>query len=91
MNEKLNVDEKLSEAEHELAILSEFVKAAGWEFLRRKWQPLVDAAIGYALAGNVEDRGFAAGKANGLKYFLQYPEKRIKILESEIKKLRSLR
>jgi hypothetical protein len=80
--------EKLAELEYELKMFEDFLKSPIWALLKSQWQPLVDSAVGLALSGTVEDRGFAAGKANGLRNFLQYPEKHAKKLSVSIKQLR---
>jgi hypothetical protein len=78
-------EEKLEDLEAEIKAFEQGVQSEFWKILQLKWKPLVDSATGTALSGNVQDRGFAAGKANGLHYFLTYPEKHIKVLENEIK------
>jgi hypothetical protein len=73
--------------EDELTLFEAFVKSPGWAILRRQWEPLVSTAVGAALSGKVSgsERDFLAGKANGLKHFLEYPEKHIHTLEVKIK------
>ena len=71
----------------ELLLFEAFVKSPAWEIVKARWEPLVSTAIGAALSGKVSgsERDFLAGKANGLKHFLEYPEKHIHQLEVKIK------
>mgnify|MGYP001606123434 CR=1 FL=1 len=71
----------------ELALFEAFVKSPVWAVVRARWEPLVSTAIGAALSGKVSgsERDFLAGKANGLKHMLEYPEKHIHNLEVKIK------
>jgi len=73
--------------EDELRLFEAFVKSPVWEIVRARWEPLVSTAIGAALSGKISgsERDFLAGKANGLKHFLEYPEKHIRGLEVKIK------
>jgi hypothetical protein len=73
--------------EDELALFEAFVKSPAWVVVRSRWEPLVSTAIGATLSGKVSgsERDFLAGKANGLKHFLEYPEKHIRNLETKIK------
>lgn len=83
------MDVKTTDPQEELAFFEEFVKTPAWKILKAKWKPLVDGAIRSALMANTPDRGFAAGKAHGLLYFLEYPEKHIQTLRSHLKMPRS--
>jgi hypothetical protein len=73
--------------EDELAIFEAFVKSPVWAVVKLRWEPLVSTAIGAALSGKVSgsERDFLAGKANGLKHFLEYPEAHIHKLQVKIK------
>lgn len=73
--------------EDELKLFEAFVKSPAWEVVRARWEPLVSTAIGAALSGKVSgsERDFLAGKANGLKHMMEYPEKHIHNLEVKIK------
>jgi len=78
-------EEQLAELEFKLRIFEDGVKSPFWKTLAELWKPLVDSATGAALSGTATDRGFLAGKANGLHNFLTFPEKHIKRLQNEIK------
>lgn len=82
--------QKIADAEYELRLFDDFLNSQVWKLLKSQWQPIVDTAIGAALSGKVDDRGFAAGKANGLRSFLQYPEKHVKKLRIDLKQLRGI-
>jgi len=84
-----SIPEKIAELEYELHMFDDFLKSPIWNLLKSQWQPLVDTAIGVALSGKVDDRGFAAGKANGLRSFLRYPERHVKTLNDRLKTLRA--
>ena len=73
--------------EDELKLFEAFVKSPAWEVVKSRWEPLVSTAIGATLSGKVSgsERDFLAGKANGMKHFLEYPEKHIHNLEVKIK------
>lgn len=73
--------------EDELQLFETFVKSPAWEVVKSRWEPLVSTAIGAALSGKVSgsERDFLAGKANGLKHFLEYPKNHIHNLEVKIK------
>ena len=73
--------------EDEIRLFVDFVKSPAWQVVRSRWEPLVTTAIGAVLSGKVSgsERDFLAGKANGLKYFLEYPEKHIHNLEIKLK------
>ena len=73
--------------EDELALFEAFVKSPAWAVVRSRWEPLVSTAIGATLSGKVSgsERDFLAGKANGLKHFLEYPERHIRNLEMKLK------
>lgn len=83
------VEEKIARIEEEIRLFEDFAKSPIWALLRSQWQPIVDTAIGAALSGSVPDRGFAAGRANGLKHFLKYPEKHIQTLNTQLKQYRA--
>ncbi len=82
---KMPIDEKTAELHEELRVFEVLVQSPGWNLLKRQWQPLLTAAIGAALSGKATDRSFVAGKANGMKYFLEYPEKHIRTLQNRLK------
>ena len=71
----------------ELALFEAFVKSPAWEVVRARWEPLVSTAIGAALSGKISgtERDFLAGKANGLKHMMEYPETHIHSLLVKIK------
>lgn len=73
--------------EDEIRLFIDFVKSPVWQVVKLRWEPLVTTAIGAVLSGKVSgsERDFLAGKANGLKYFLEYPEKHIHNLEMKLK------
>lgn len=73
--------------EDEIQLFTAFVKSPVWQVVQARWEPLVSTAIGAVLSGKIggSERDFLAGKANGLKYFLEYPEKHIHNLEVKLK------
>jgi hypothetical protein len=73
--------------EDELTLFEAFVKSPVWEVVRSRWEPLVSTAIGAALSGKVSgsERDFLAGKANGLKHMMEYPNAHIRNLQVKLK------
>jgi hypothetical protein len=73
--------------EDELALFEAFVKSPVWEVVKYRWEPLVSTAVGAALSGKVSgsERDFLAGKANGLKHMMEYPDAHIHKLQVKIK------
>lgn len=71
----------------EIRLFDDFVKSPIWQLLQFRWAPIVSTSIGATLSGKVSgsERDFLAGKANGLKHFLEYPEKHLKMLEMKLK------
>lgn len=79
------IDLKSVTLEDELRLFEAFINSPAWAIMKTRWQPLVASAIGGALSGKATDRSFLAGKANGLKYFLEYPDRHIRELRSKLK------
>lgn len=82
---KTTTPERIANLEYELKLFEAGIQSPFWKLLEELWKPLVDSATATALSGQALDRGFLAGKANGLHYFLKYPEKHIKKLQNDIK------
>lgn len=82
--------EKIVDLEYEIKVFEAGVQSPFWKLLCDQWKPIVDAATGQALSGQAVDRGFLAGKANGLHYFLKYPEKHIKKMQNDLKTYRGV-